>query len=143
ASAGGYYRVMRRTAVVALACLIAAACGGGSGSPSVSSGRRTSPAIVHTVALQLASQADRVAADLRARDGWRARGRAALLEQATSDAIAGGDVPASLASPLSSSVTSLAQRIVCQPPKPKPPGHEHHHHHHVHGDGNGQGNGGD
>jgi len=103
-------------------------------------------AIPHTVALQLASQADRVAADLRAGDGCRARDDAALLQQATSDAIAGGDVPRSLATPLTSSVTTLAQRIVCRPPKPrpkpkpKPPGHEHHH---KHGDSNGPGNGGD
>jgi hypothetical protein len=132
---------MRRTIVVAFACLLAAACGGGSGTPPASSGGQATPAIPHTVALQLASQADRVAADLRAGDGCRARDDAALLQQATSDAIAGGDVPASLATPLTSSVTTLAQRIVCRAPKPKPPGHEHHHH--KHGDGNGQGNGGD
>jgi hypothetical protein len=132
---------MRRAAVVAFVCLLAAACGGGSGSPPASSVGRTAPAIPHAVALQLASQADRVAADLRAGDGCRAHDDAVLLQQAASDAIAGGEVPASLATPLASSVTSLAQRIVCRPPKPKPPGHEHHHH--KHGDGNGQGNGGD
>jgi hypothetical protein len=136
---------MRRTVVVAFACLLAAACGGTSGSPSASSGRRAAPTIPHTVALQLASQADRVAADLRAGDGCRARDDATLLQQATSHAIAGGDVPASLATPLTSSVATLAQRIVCRPPKPKPKPHEHHHHDHHHkpGDGNGQGNGGD
>ena len=132
---------MRRAVVVAFACLLATACGGGSASPPASSGGRAAPTIPHTVALQLASQADRVAADLRAGDGCRARDDATLLQQAASDAIAAGDVPASLATPLTSSVTTLAQRIVCHPPKPKPPGDEHHHH--KHGDGNGQGNGGD
>jgi hypothetical protein len=131
---------MRRTVVVAFACLVAAGCGGGSGSPPASSGGRAAPAIPHTVALQLASQADRVAADLRAGDGCRARDDANLLQQAASDAIASGDVPASLATPLTFSVTTLAQRIVCRPPKPKPSRHEHHH---QHGDGNGQGNGRD
>jgi hypothetical protein len=133
---------MRRTAVVAFACLFAAACGGGSGAPSTTSSHGSLPAIPHAVAFQLASQADRVAADLRAGDGCRARDDAALLQQATSDAIAGGDVPASLATPLTSSVTTLAQRIVCHPLRQKPPGYDHHHHH-KHGDGNGQGNGGD
>lgn len=134
---------MRRVFVVAFACLLAAGCGGGSGSPPASSGGRAGPTIPHTVALQLASQADRVATDLRAGDGCRARDDATLLQQSASNAIAGGDVPASLATPLTSSVTTLAQRIVCHPPKPKPkpPGHDHHHH--KHGDGNGQGNGGD
>jgi hypothetical protein len=133
---------MRRAAVLPFTCLLAAACGGGRALPPASSGGRDKPAIVHTVALHLASQADRVAADLRAGDGCRARDDAAVLQQAASDAIAGGDVPASLATPLTSSVASLARRIACRPAKPKPPGHEHHHHH-GHGDGNGQGNGGD
>lgn len=130
---------MRRAVVVAFACLLAAACGGGSGTPPASSGGRAAPAIPHTVALQLARQADRVAADLRAGDGCHARDAAKLLQQSASDAIAGGDVPVALAIPLTSSVTTLAQRIVCRPAKPKPPDH----HHHKHGDGNGQGNGGD
>jgi hypothetical protein len=130
---------MRRVDVVAFACLFAAACGGASGSPPVSSEGRAAPTITHTVALQLASQAARVAADLRGGDGCRARDDALVLEQAASDAIHSGDVPASLATPLTSSVTTLTQRIVCRPPKP--PGREHHLH--KYGDGNGQGNGGD
>lgn len=89
-----------------------------------------------------------MATDLRVGDGCRARADATLLQHATSDAIAGGDVPASLATPLTSSVTTLIQRIVCRPQKPtpkrkpKPSGHDHYHHR-GHADGNGHGTGGD
>jgi hypothetical protein len=92
--------------------------------------------------LELAAQADQVATDLRTGDDCRARDDATRLQQAAADAIATGAVPASLATPLTSSVTTLAQRIVCRPPpKRKPP--KHHEHRHGPGDGNGQGNGGD
>jgi hypothetical protein len=135
---------MYRTAVVVSACLLAAACGGGGSSPSGKLGGHPTPTITRTVALQLAAQADRVATDLRAGDSCRAGDDAAQLQQAATDAITAGAVPASLATPLSSSVTTLTERIVCQPPAPKhgPPKH-HDHHQHSHGDGNGQGNGGD
>jgi hypothetical protein len=129
---------MCRIAAVALACLLFAACGGGTSSPSGGAGHPAGPKIARAVAFQLASQADRVAADLRAHDGCRARDDAALLQRAASDAIVNGDVPAPLAAPVASSVAALAERIVCHPPTP--PGREHHHH--GHGDGNGQGDGG-
>jgi hypothetical protein len=140
--AGGYYNRMRRTAVAALACLVAAACGGGGSASFHTTGGRSAPTITHTIALELAAQADQVATDLRAGDDCRARDDATQLQHAAADAIANGAVPASLATPLTSSVTTLAQRIVCRPP-PEHKSPKHHAHHHGNGDGNGQGNGGD
>jgi hypothetical protein len=69
------------------------------------------------------------------------------LQQAVGAAVAAGQVPAQLRTPLIDTTASLATSVKC-PPKPKPPAppkkkDDHGHHHPGHGDHGGDGQGGD
>jgi hypothetical protein len=99
-----------RTAAIAYACLLLAACGGTTKQASI---RRS-------VAMQLASQSDAVAAALRSGESCVARGRARALRSQVKAAIAAGSIPAPLAAEARRASARLVWTISCTPPPPPP-----------------------
>ena len=100
-----------RTAAIACACLLLAGCGGTTKQASI---RRS-------VAMQLASQSDAVAAALRRGYGYLARTRADILHSHVKAAIAAGSIPAPLAAEARRASARLVSTISCTPPPPPPP----------------------
>jgi hypothetical protein len=98
------------TAAIACACLLLAACGGTTKQASI---RRS-------VAMQLASQSDAVAAALRRGESCVARGRALALRSHVKAAIAAGSIPAPLAPEARRASARLVSTISCTPPPPPP-----------------------
>ena len=119
-----------RMIMVILACVGAAACGGGNAGSASQPAR--GPAIPRAIATDLAARADSVAVNLDAQRGCAALDQARQLSTALDAAIAAGRVPAALQPQLQATATRLVAGIRCTPPRPpakqKPPGHEHHHH---------------
>jgi hypothetical protein len=125
-----------------LAVVVAAGCGGGETGPAP-------PRLPHALGARLAESASAVQASLTRGDACEAAAEAVQLRQMVQSAIASGQVPAALRTPLSGSVGSLVDEITCIPPPSPPakkgdgppghrhpPGHEHrpgHDHKHGHG----------
>jgi hypothetical protein len=125
----------RWRAVTLAVVAVAGGCGG-------SATKAEPPRLSHALGVRLAAQAAAVEASLRANDSCAAVHRAAAFEKSVSAAIATGQVPAALRTPLASSARRLAAGIQCAPapvvPKPDPPKpHKHHHHGHDAGPGDG------
>jgi len=133
-----------RMIALILACVGAAACGGGAGSASQPA---RGPAIPPAIATDLAARADSVAVSLDAQRGCAALDQARQLSTAVDAAIAAGRVPAALQPQLQATASRLVAGIRCTPPappaKPKPPKHEGHHHGRHHGPGQNDQGGGD
>ena len=134
-----------RMIMVILACVGAAACGGGNAGSASQPAR--GPAIPRAIATDLAARADSVAVNLDAQRGCAALDQARQLSTALDAAIAAGRVPAALQPQLQATATRLVAGIRCTPPAPpakqKPSGHEHHHGGKHHGHGQNEQGGGD
>jgi hypothetical protein len=100
-----------RILVIALACLLLAACGGTAKQASI-----RQPAVE-----RLANESDGVAAALRAGDACLAATRAKALRSQVADAISAGSIPRPLAADARAASTRLVSQISCVPPPSPPP----------------------
>jgi hypothetical protein len=106
-----------RLLVALLLGLALAGCGGGTVTTDVTTTAATPP-VPRTTALQLADEADAVAADLDRGDGCAAREHAARLRTDAVAAINAHVVPGPYQETLLGRVQSLEAQIQCVPPAP-------------------------
>ena len=123
-----------RLLVALLLGLALAGCGGGTITTDMTTTQAT-PSVPRTTALQLADEADTVAADLDRNDGCAAQEAASRLRTDATAAINAHLVPAAYEETLLGRVQDLEAQIQCVPP---PPPHDHGKHegkHKKHGGG--------
>jgi len=124
---------MTRGALLGLAVLALAGCGGAAAPPRVATPPRLPRALAHA----WASESNAIAQSLAAHDGCTALDHANALRSDVDQAA--GEIPARLQAVLRPVVDALPGRITCNPAPPpgheKPPKHDH-------GHGNGQGDNG-
>jgi hypothetical protein len=125
---------VRRVAVVVVALVLLAGCGG-----SRRAGPPPSPRLPHALGHSWSRQANAVAAALAANDGCTAQQLARRLRAEVIEAINAGRIPQRLLEPLTSAVNALPARITCTPP----PAPDEHGHGRDHGHGHGHDQGGE